>query len=145
MTKSKRMKPVVRIAETHEQDAAREMGKCRENLDFQIKRLEELESYRGEYSNRLVGTSGLDALKLQEFQLFMSKLDEAIRQQKIIVEEAGKQCDVSRGNWIDKRTRTQALNKVVERYQAEETREQLRREQREQDEHAGRVKNPEEH
>jgi flagellar FliJ protein len=134
------MKPVVRIAETHEQDAARKLGKSRENLDFQIKRLEELEMYRREYNNRLMDTKRLDAVKLQEFQAFISKLDEAIRQQKQIVEEAGKHCDVSRGEWIDKRTRTQALNKVVERYQTAEAKEVQRREQKELDEHAGRAR-----
>lgn len=140
MTKSKRIKPIVNLAENHEKAAARELGDRLKNLDFHEKRLEELLQYREEYHRKLSGAQGLDARALQEYHIFLARLNEAIHQQKKLVQQAGKERDDSRETWLGKRTRTQALNKVVDRYRADELKQAERKEQKETDEFAGRSK-----
>ena len=70
MTRSKRIRPVVEIAENRERDAARQLGVSRQSVAEQERRLEELLQYREEYNQRLTGegSNRMGARKLQEYQ-----------------------------------------------------------------------------
>ena len=46
MTRSKRMQPVADVARNRQQNAARRLGDCQRDLEAQITRLDELNSYR---------------------------------------------------------------------------------------------------
>jgi len=101
-------------------------------------RLHELISYREEYSRRYSEScgGGIGAMRLNEYRIFLSRLDQAIRQQQVQVEQARRDCDQKRQHWLASRTRAKALDKVMDRYQREELKDAERREQKEQDERA---------
>lgn len=146
MTRSKRMQPMVRMAEHREREAARVLGESRRHLEHHEGRLAELIAYRDEYTDRYRDCSGggMGAMRLNEYRVFLERLNQAIEQQREAVEQARIDCEQRRQGWLASRTRTQALGKAVERFHQEERRERGRREQREQDDRVQRPRAPDE-
>ncbi len=140
MIRSKRMQPVQRVAQNREQSAVQEFGQSRQNLDAQRTRLEELCAYRDQYARdfELSSGTGLDAIRIQDYRVFLNRLSEAIRQQEALIEQCSCQHEQTRQQWVETRIHSQAIDKVVERYRREEHRQQDLREQKEQDERAQR-------
>lgn len=140
MTRSKRMQPVQHVARGREQDAMHKLGQSQQHLNAQLARLEELRGYHEQYTRDFAasGESGLDVTRLRDYRVFLNRLGEAIRQQEALVANYRHQHEQSRQQWVESRSHSQAINKVVERYQAQEHRQQEQREQREQDERSQR-------
>jgi len=134
------MKPVQRVAETREQAAVQKLGESQRCLDAQRVKLEELCAYRDQYSEdfRSSGGQGLDANRLQDYRVFLARLNEAIRQQESILEQCTCDHEQTRQQWVKTRSHHQAIDKVVERYRSEEQKAQDRHEQKEQDERVQR-------
>jgi flagellar FliJ protein len=142
MVKSKRLRPVQRVAKSKEQTAARELGDCRRMVQEQEQRLEELCRYHDEYLERFnsAARNGMSSTQLQEYRVFLNKLERAIKEQELIVLEKRSECSGHKEVWQQKRVRTEALGKVVSRYQKEERKENDVREQKESDDHGQRSK-----
>ena len=136
MTRSKRLEPIARVADRHEQDAAGRFAESRESLVQQRQRLEEMRSYREEYLGRLAkqGGGGLRASQIKEYQVFLARLDDTIGQLEGMVHAAERAMEQRRNEWLGRRARSKALDGVVDRYRREEDRDSLRREERESDE-----------
>lgn len=134
------MQPVAKIAEHRERCDAREFGEARRQLAEMQHKLEELKNYRKEYAHRFetMGTDGLQAAQLCDYRTFLSRLSEAITQQENAIARFVTEMDECRETWLQSRSRAQALDKVVQRYQRQEQDAEQRREQREADEHATR-------
>jgi flagellar FliJ protein len=140
MKRSDRLKPVQRLSEAREQDAAKALGVSNRNLSEQEQRLAELEQYREEYTRyvRQRGESGVTAAKLVELQNFLQNLNKAIEQQRQVLAMAKQRSEQSKQQWNKARGRNKALDKVAERYRQEEERNAARQEQKETDEYASR-------
>jgi flagellar FliJ protein len=130
------MKPVRQVAASREQQAARNLGEAQERLAAQERKLEELIEYRDQYAVQFKAEGGLgfDAVRMQDFRVFLNRLNQAIEQQRGVIELCRQDCVRSRDRWLRDRTRSEALEKVVDRYRDEERREEERREQRSADE-----------
>lgn len=140
MTRSKRMQPIARLAADRERQAARDLGASRREFEAQRVRLGELQGYRDDYAARFRSASaqGIDAAQLRDFHAFIARLNEAIAQQERLVTAARREWEACAARWQGLRTRTQALDRVVERLQQGEAREVRRREQGDSDERAQR-------
>lgn len=140
MTASKRFKPVQRIAESREQDAAREFGKSQRNVEQQKSRLEELRQYHKEYNERFqtAARAGMTAAQLHEYRAFLAKLENAIKEQETAVTTSQQASFVQKENWKQKHTRTQALGKVMQRYKNSEQQARDNREQKDTDDRSQR-------
>lgn len=140
MTRSKRMQSVNKVAHKKEQDAARMLGQSRKNLQQQNMRLTELMQYREDYTRKFTtsGNDGMDTRKLNEYRSFLHRLNQAILQQRDVITRAERECQLRERAWLGTRTRSQALNKVVARYQLEERIASDRKDQKVLDEHASR-------
>lgn len=140
MTKSKRLEPVNRIAETRERRAAVEMAEFKRFLDAQQAKLDELQRYRADYARQFeaAGRQGLDAGRMADFRRILNHLSEAIAWQERRLISLRQDFEQIRKRWTDTRTRAAALAKVMERYQVEERRDAELREQRDADEHTQR-------
>jgi flagellar FliJ protein len=136
MTRSKRIQPVLKVAETREREAARRVGESQLQLDQQRARLAELTAYRDEYARRFQSacSGGIDAAMFNDYRAFLTRLNQAIEHQRALI-EAGEQAYADcRQRWLDVRRRSQALDKVAERYRRQEVKEENRKEQKESDE-----------
>ncbi|MES9831105.1 MAG: flagellar export protein FliJ [Candidatus Thiodiazotropha sp. LLP2] len=142
MSPSKRLKPVQRFAHSKEQNAARSMGQARKNLELEEAKLKQLKQYHQEYLDRFqkIASEGMTATQLQEYRTFLAKLDEAINQQEQVVASSMVNHNSHKDNWKQKHSRTQALNKVIDRYRDQEQKTADRREQKESDDHNQRNK-----
>lgn len=141
MKKSKRFKPVVRVAEAREKQAASDLGEAQAHLQAQVARLEELRNYQLDYQQRLTATAsqGIQAARLQDFHRFLENLKQAIRQQETLVQIATRMVEQKKQLWFDKRGKLKSYDNVMDRYLHEENLEQDKREQKETDEHASRT------
>jgi flagellar protein FliJ len=142
MSPSKRLKPVQKVAANRERNAARTMGQARQHLAQEEAKLLQLKLYHQEYLERFqaVASQGMSVTQLQEYRAFLAKLDAAIKQQEKVVAASMAKHTTHKDDWKQKHTRTQALGKVVERYQKEERKAEHRSEQKENDEHNTRSK-----
>ncbi len=140
MKKSRRLKPVVRVAEGREQQAARALGVAQTRLRQVQQQQEELQRYRDDYRQRFqqVGAMGMGAVQLGDYQQFLHKLEQAIEQQGQQVAQATQEVEAKRVLWFASRGKVRMLDTVVARYQAIEEQQVARREQREQDERSQR-------
>ena len=140
MKKSKRIQPLKNLASRHEQQAARTLGQSRSQLGQQQGRLEELFAYRQEYQQRFrrEAENGIRGAQLQTYQSFMLQLDEAIRQQRVQVEQAEQSCQTVTEQWRETHIRTQVLDKTIQRFRAHENRQAEKVSQREADDLAAR-------
>ena len=142
MTSSKRFQPVRRVAQSREHTAARELGDSQRRMQQQEARLEELKRYHNEYLERFRDAAqvGISAPQRPDYQAFLNKLSQAIREQEKIVRFSHQECSNKKETWQQKRVRSQALGKVMERFQTAERRAEDTREQKEQDERNQRGK-----
>lgn len=135
------MQPVAHHAERIEQDAVRFFIEAQKALQAAEQQLQQLLSYREEYSQKLVvGQSGrLTIQRLRDYQLFVDKLSKAIEQARIDITTSQQVCEQKKVDWLKCRSRSQALGMVVEKYKLEEFKAQEKVEQKEQDEHGARI------
>jgi flagellar FliJ protein len=109
----------------------------RRALDAETRRAE-LQRYRDEYANGFTAraTAGLGGAGLRDYQAFLARLDEAVRQQGQLVLRAAAELEFERQRWRDAAVKVKAVETVGARWDAEEQRAEQRRDQRNTDEHA---------
>lgn len=142
--RSERFKVLQRLADRYEQLAAQNLGKSQGNLQQQRMRLQELIEFRQEYTSQFqqVGMQGMDGNSLQALQNFILQLDQIIEQQKQTIQLAEQDCVVKKGQWQDKHTTTRIYDKSVENAVSREQKKIRLAEQKESDERAQRIKDP---
>ncbi|MCF6354775.1 MAG: flagellar export protein FliJ [Candidatus Polarisedimenticolaceae bacterium] len=140
MSPSKRFKPVLRVAESNERNAAHQFGDSQRYMQKQQARLDELREYHDEYLERFntASRNGISAAQLREYQAFLAKLDLAIKEQEGVVQASDKNQTEKKELWQQKHIRSKVLDNVMQRYQAEEQRAMEKREQKEADERSQR-------
>ncbi len=140
MVPSRRFEPVQRVAKSREDSAARELGDSKRRMQEQESKLSDLKQYHQEYLDRFstAAKNGMSASQLQEYRAFMSKLESAIEAQQRVVQERQMECTSRKEEWKQKRVSTQALDKVMERFQTAEQKARDSLEQKESDERSQR-------
>jgi flagellar FliJ protein len=136
-----KLRPVVRVAEQREQSAASQLGGNMRQLELQQKQLDELIAYRAKYEqNYLTATqTGLSVAQVRDYQIFLTRLDNAIMEQRQVVMGSSQDKEASQVNWQGARGHSKMINKVVETRQQEERQQNNLREQRESDDNASTV------
>ena len=135
MSPSKRFKPVLRVAESHERNAAHQFGDSQRHTQEQEAKLDELRHYHDEYLERFntVSRNGINAAQLREYQAFLAKLDLAIKEQEAVVQASSENQSIKKEAWQQKHVRSKVLDKVMQRYKTEEKHVAEKREQKEAD------------
>lgn len=141
MKKSKRLEPIVKLAENDEMNAARALGECQNRLNAHQARLSQLVSYRRDYVERMQrqGLAGMMVSQMQSYQRIIAQLEHGINEQTRIVENARTELEKMKNRWFESRTRTQSMDMVHGQYIRQERMHDQRREQKECDERAQRM------
>lgn len=135
MTRTERLRPVVRYNEKKENKALEAMAFSQGELELEVSKLSQLESYKKEYfqahsqQNRVYS-----AVELQEFNRFLAQLDQSIEQQIGIIELRKKELDYKRKSWQTMHMESKVMNKVVDNLQHQEQLVEARLEQKQMDE-----------
>ena len=141
MNSSTRLQPSVELAQQHADDAARKVAECQQAVKDRKLQLDELVGYRVGYTDGLLQKSraGLNSARMNDYSLFMERLNNAIEQLQVALESAYKDLSTSKRTLLEKLQRLKVLESVVMRHQQSERQVQSRREQKESDDHAQRV------
>ena len=118
--------------------AAQRMARLKLRWQSQEDKLQQLFAYQDEYRQRLADalTQGVEMLRMRDFQVFLKKLDLAIRQQKIEVQHAQLGWEECQRAWLEERRKLKSFDILRQRHLRGETQREYRLEQRDQDEFA---------
>ncbi|MGH8166777.1 MAG: flagellar export protein FliJ [Woeseiaceae bacterium] len=128
-----RMHRVYLLAGIEEKQQCRAMGQSQRSLDQELERLEELKAYRLSYG--MEGRQGrFNSMQWKDYQHFLQRLDQAVAIQTQVVLDGKQKRDAHRSRWMSKRRKVESLERVVDRFESEETEQQERTRQKAADE-----------
>jgi flagellar FliJ protein len=128
------------LSQSRMDDAARRLGQLLASEQEVEKTLALLEQYREEYETRFrqAAQTGLTREEWSNYQSFLSRLDEAVSQQRALVHASKQRTVDGQKEWLDKRNRVKAFDALSQRHKANEAYSEAKTEQRAQDEHAAK-------
>lgn len=134
------MGTVRRVVEDAEKARAEQLAASERRLGECESKLAELERYHAEYLrefSRRAG-AGMGSGSVRDYQVFLARLAEAVRQQSQIVTRARAERDTEREQWRTAAQRAHSVGRLVDRWSEEDRRALEKREQGESDERAQR-------
>jgi flagellar protein FliJ len=141
MKRAQRLELVQHVVDDQERVRAEALATCERRVIESEAKLSELQSYHESYVRGFAirAESGMDGAMARDYQAFLARLEEAIRQQTQMVTRTRAQRDGEKQNWQGAAQRAEAVGQMVKRFQSEEARALDRREQLESDERAARA------
>ena len=140
--------PLLELMQTRTDEATRTLGKLIAAEQSQRSRLQMLEQYREEYAQRLRESiaQGITRLVMLNYQDFLARIDEAIAQQKLAVENSERSTKAGQEEWKAQNKQLKAIDTLSQRHDARERQRENKIEQKLQDEFTtrkfGSPKNP---
>jgi len=136
MKKTERIGMVRRVVDDIERRKAEALAACEKNVRAAQAKLDELEAYRTAYVRDFArrAESGMNGAGAREYQVFLSRLDEALRQQSHILAQARLQRSAELESWRNAARRASAVGNLASHWQEEERRVAEKVEQKESDE-----------
>jgi flagellar protein FliJ len=140
MKRSKRLEPVGEIANETERECASRVVGIQTRLEDAGKRCAELRRYVVEYQSMFQqrAAGGINATGLRDYQSFLARLNDAVRQQEGVISQIESECARARVEWLEAAARKTAVGKVIDNARNEDRRQEERRLQKENDEWAQR-------
>jgi len=140
MIKPFSLQPLMNLAQSQNDSATRKLGLLNRNQQSAQEKLEALQQYRKDYQTRLQESTqnGMDPAELRNFQEFINKLDEAIRQQLKAVEQSKLSTQVGRGEFDTTQRKLKSFDTLQQRHIEEQKKVAEKSEQKALDEHTGR-------
>lgn len=132
MIQSRRMDPLLRRAQEHEDTVARDLAERQRTLSLHESRLEELRGYAEEYANSQM--SATSPAQLANRRAFLDRIDQALKQQLQSVDSSRASVDIERDRLLLASRDKQVLEQLAASYRAQEHKIVERRDQREMDE-----------
>lgn len=131
MMQSRRIDPLLRRAQEHEDSVARDLAERQRSLALQESRLEELRGYAAEYAgSQMAATS---PAQLANRRAFLDRIDQALAQQLQNVDRSRTSVDIERDRLLLASRDKQVLEQLAASYRAQERQVVERRDQREMD------------
>lgn len=136
MKRSKRLDPVVELAAKASEAALTRVGEANAVWSGDKAQLDDLVKYKGEYLARFREGNQLtmSAQKVMELRAFLVQLDQAIASQERQVEQSFNNLHQEQLMWKTVRSKEQAVQSLVDKYQQEEIRVENKQEQLDNDE-----------
>lgn len=140
MTRVRRMRTLQRVIDRKQQAAARDLDRVRRELHHHRARLDELAGYRNDYeTDYLISMrAGFNAVCVQDYRVFLGRLDEAIRRQRELVDGLLREVQRSTEIWEREHRHSEAVNRLFTRLRDLDLVVRETREQRDADERAAR-------
>jgi flagellar protein FliJ len=141
MKRSERLGLVKKVVDDFERRKAEALAASERRVTESEKKLSELEAYRESYVRDFAARAkaGIESAAARDYQVFLGRLDDAVKQQNQAVIGTRAQRDSERQNWQDAAQRAKAIGTTVKHWQGEEQHALDRREQTESDERSQRI------
>jgi len=136
MTRSERLGVVQQATAHTEREHAERVAQAERHVVEMEEKLQALERYRKEYEDGFAARAGagFGAAAGRDFQAFLARLGDALEQQRQLVEQARTAHQAAIAVWREAAKRAHVVDTLQERWQVEESREEGRRDQRDNDE-----------
>ncbi len=130
------LQPLLELMQTRTDEATRQLGQLIAAEQNQRSRLQMLEQYREEYAERMrqATSEGITRMILRNYQDFLGRIDDAIRQQRIAVENSERSTQAGKEHWQAQNKQLKAIDTLSQRHDARERYRENRQEQKLQDE-----------
>lgn len=140
MSKIFSMQPLVHLAHQKNDDATRKFGQLIQQQQAAQTKLLTLKQYREDYQTRLQQAvqNGINQINLRNFQDFISRLDEAVKQQRNSLEQISRSIQAGRNELENTQRKMKSFDTLAQRHIENEKKREGKLEQRQQDEHTGR-------
>jgi len=140
MTERFPLQPLLDLANSRMDDAARKLGELIASEHAVEEKLALLVDYRKEYQARFVeaARNGIGPDAWRNFSAFLGKLDDAIAQQQRLVSDSRQRTEQGQQAWVDQRNKVKAFDTLSHRHHSEQARKEAKQEQRLTDEHAAK-------
>src|SRR5688572_22044215 len=111
MKRTQRMEMVQRVVDDTERQRAERLAASEKRVAECEAKLAELESYQAGYARDFVSRAGagIGAVGLRDYQTFLARLTEAVRQQTQLLTRARAERDAERLNWQNAAQRAEAV------------------------------------
>ncbi|RRN55419.1 flagellar export protein FliJ [Pseudoxanthomonas sp. SGNA-20] len=131
MMQSRRIDPLLRRAQEHEDAVARELAERQRAHELQESRLEELRRYAAEYAASQM--SAISPAQLANRRAFLDRLESAVEQQSRNVDRSRERLEAERARLLLASRDKAVLEQLAASYRAQERKADERRSQREMD------------
>lgn len=130
------LQPLLEIMQTRADDATRQLGQLIAAEESQKSRLQMLEQYRSEYAQRMsqATAEGITRLVLRNYQDFLARIDEAITQQRLAVQNSENNTKAGQEHWKSQNKQLKAIDTLSLRHDARQRYRENKQEQKLQDE-----------
>jgi flagellar FliJ protein len=124
------------------EDAAIRLGHANKAKEEANQKLSLLEDYRATYAEQLQNrmARGLTVNDFANFQKFLASLDLAITQQKQVLQNTDQLVEKQRNEWQQHERKRLSFNTLSKRAEIKLQKQENKREQKQTDEHAARIK-----
>ena len=142
MTKPFALQTIHELMQTRADDATQLLARLIASERSAKDKLEMLRKYRDDYAGkfRLAAQNGLTPGEWRNYQEFLNRLDEAINAQSQAVAQQVQRTASGQANWQQQQMKLKAFDTLSERHYASENAQELKREQKSQDEFSARRK-----
>ena len=132
------LQTILELMQSRTDEATRNLARLIANERDAKAKLEMLQQYRDEYAARFqtAAQSGNNPREWQNYQQFLSRLDDAIEAQRNAVATQARQTVAGQLQWQQQRKKLKAFDTLSERHHAAENAREIKREQKMQDEFA---------
>jgi flagellar FliJ protein len=140
MSKPFPLQPLVHLAKQKNDAAVKNMGKLNQQQQSARAKLETLQQFRRDYQDKFqeVARNGMAPNDLRNFQDFIYRLDQAIEQQKGVIEFSTHSVNAGRTELKETQRKMQSFDTLAQRHAEGEKILEAKAEQKIQDEHSGR-------
>lgn len=140
MTKPFPLDTLLNLAHQQNDTATRKLGTLNHQEQTAQSRLAALQQYRRDYQTQFkeAAKNGMSPADMRNFQSFIDRLDQAIRQQHQEIDKARSSVQKGRNELMDTTRKMKSFDTLAHRHAESEQKLEARSEQRLQDEQSGR-------
>jgi flagellar FliJ protein len=141
MIKPFSLQPLVHLAQQKNDAATKKLGQLNQQHQTAQEKLDALQQYRKDYQLKFQeeAKQGMTPVDMNNFQDFIGRLDQAIRQQTAVIEKTKAGVQTGRSELMDTTRKMKSFDTLAQRHVEAEKKLEAKSEQRIQDEHSGRI------
>ncbi|WP_119394984.1 flagellar export protein FliJ [Salinibius halmophilus] len=132
MKRSERLRLVERVAQQHEDKAAKALKMAEQKISFEQQQLEQLVTYQQTYQNtqKQAGSQGIGVQQYLVYQHFLDQIEVMIANQQRVVNQAQQQYQQLMRHWQQLYLRRRSMAQLAEKVSLSEFMEQQKAEQK---------------
>lgn len=140
MAKAFALQPLLHLAKQKNESAIKNLGKLNQQQQAALTKLATLQQFRKDYQGKFqeAANVGMSPTDLRNFQDFIYRLDQAIKQQQGVIELTTHSVNAGRVELNEAQRKMQSFDTLAQRHIAAEKLLEAKLEQKMQDEYAGR-------